>query len=114
MNENKQDVEFIQEQYSQYYEMKRMHLNFSWQIPALAIIAIVAFIGFAQDKLTNLVDAHLVSAISFLLIGSFVRVLFIHHRLNLLFVNYYERAVAEIEKIMDWKWKSITFKFHLV
>jgi hypothetical protein len=42
---NNGELDFIKEQYSQYWEMLRLYLSFSWQIPALAIIATVAFIG---------------------------------------------------------------------
>ena len=85
--------EFIREQYSQYWEMKRFHLTLSWQIPALAIVAVVAFLGFDPDALTKWMQSPLVPAITFLLIGLFIVVMFVHHRRNLLFVRLYERAV---------------------
>lgn len=98
MDENEKNSEFIREQYSQYWEMMRFHLTLSWQIPALAIVAVVAFLGFDPDKLARWTQTPFVPAITFLLVGLFVVVMFIHHRRNLLFVRLYERAVADLEK----------------
>jgi len=96
--ENAENPKFIREQYSQYWEMKRFHLTLSWQIPTLAIVAVVAFLGFDPAALTKWMQAPLVPAITFLLVGMFIVVMFVHHRRNLLFARLYERAVADFER----------------
>jgi hypothetical protein len=98
MSDNEKKFDFIKEQYSQYWEMKRLYLSFSWQIPALAVVATVAFIGLDQDKLISWYKAPLITAINLLVIGLFVGVMFIHHRRNLIFANKLSRAIAELEK----------------
>jgi hypothetical protein len=98
MDKNEKNADFIKEQYTQYWEMIRLHSAFSWQIPALAIVAVVSFISFGPDNLPGWMRTPLVAGFTFLVVGLFVGVMFIHHRRNLLFVRKYEQAVAKLEK----------------
>lgn len=92
------DPDFVRVQYAQYWDMMRFHLSLSWQIPALAVVAVVALLGFDAEALTKWMDAPLVPAVALLLIGLFMVVMFVHHRRNLLFVRLYEETIAAIEK----------------
>lgn len=97
-NDNK-NVDFIKEQYLQYWQMKRFHLALSWHIPALAIAAVVAFIGLDPDKLSKWTQTPLIPAAIFLAMGMFVLLMFIHHYRNLVFARIFEKAIAELEEI---------------
>jgi len=92
------NIEFAKEQYVQYWEMKRMHLSFSWQIPALAIVAVLAIIGIDPEKIPKLGNIPLVSALIFLALGLFAITMFVHHCRNRLFASRYDKILAELEK----------------
>lgn len=98
MCQNHNNIEFIKEQYSQYWEMKRKHLSFSWQIPSLTIVAVVALVGFDPTKLEKWINMPLVPAISFFMLGIFVALMFVHHRRNLIYANIYDKFLAEFEE----------------
>lgn len=98
MKDNENNMEFVKEQYSQYWEMLRQHTAFSWQIPALAIVAVIFFINIEPNRLSEWAETPLVPAIAFLVLSLFIAVMLIHHRRNLLFKGYYERALIELEK----------------
>lgn len=98
MDEDEKKQEFIKEQYSQYWEMLRQHTAFSWQIPALAVVAVIFFLGLDPNRLSEWTQTPLVPAIAFLVLSLFIGVMLIHHRRNLLFVNRYEQALIELEK----------------
>ncbi len=93
-----EDPEFVKEQYAQYWEMKRFHLALSWHIPALAIAAVVAFIGFDPDKITKWTRTPALPAVILLTMAMFVLLMALHHHRNLLFARLYEKAIAELEE----------------
>jgi len=97
MNERKKDRDFIREQYSQYWEMKRKHLTFSWQIPSLTIVAVLALVAFDPAKLEKWIQTPIVPALSFFMLAVFVALMFVHHRRNLLFAAMYDKVLAEFE-----------------
>jgi hypothetical protein len=92
------NVEFVKEQYSQYWEMMRFHLSLSWNIPTLAIAAVVALVALDPEKLVNWRHTPVLLAAAFLVMGLFVVVMFIHHHRNLEFAGIYEVAISELEK----------------
>lgn len=96
--DNEKRLEFIREQYAQYWEMLRLHSGFSWQIPATGIVAIIAFIVLDPEKLEGWAKTPIVPALAFLAVGMFTFIMLIHHQRNLLFVKYYERAIARLEQ----------------
>jgi hypothetical protein len=91
-------ADFVREQYVQYWEMKRVHLSFSWQIPAVTVVAVVAIIGLDADRISAWRGAPLVPALEFLALGLFLALMFLHHRRNLMFASLYDRALAVLEK----------------
>ena len=97
-NKNEKNLEFVKEQYIQYWEMIRLHSGFSWQIPATGIVAVIAFMSLDPDKLTGWAKIPLIPAFTFLVVSLFSAVMLVHHRRNLLFVKYYEEAIADLEK----------------
>jgi len=92
------DVDFVREQYAQYWAMIRQHSSFSWQIPTAGVLAVVAFIALEPDRLREWMQMPIAPAVMFLLIGLFSFLLLIHHERNFLFVRYYGEAVESLEK----------------
>jgi hypothetical protein len=91
-------AEFIKQQYAQYWEMLRQHTTLSWQIPALSTAAIVFFLGIDPSRILEWSKTPFMPAVVFIILGSFVGIMFIHHRRNILFIGFYENAIKEIEK----------------
>ena len=89
--------EFISEQYSQYWEMKRFHLSLSWQIPALAAAAIVGFFTVDPDSLRNWHDAPFIPSLAFLLLSLFIVLMRVHHKRNIVLADVFEEAVKNLE-----------------
>lgn len=98
MSEGNGKPEFVQAQYDQYWEMMRFHLSLSWNIPTLAIAAVVAFIAFDPEKVTNWSQNPLLPATTLLVSGLFVVLMFIHNHRNLVFAGIYEKAITELEQ----------------
>ncbi len=99
MEDGDVNTDFVKEQYSQYWQMKRFHLALSWHIPALAIAAVVAFVGFDPDRLSKWAQRPVLPAAIFLAMSMFVLLMLIHHYRNLLFARIFERAIAELEQV---------------
>ena len=95
---HKVSIDFIIAQYTQYWEVLRMHLRLSWQIPAFAVVAIVALLGSAEKQLTAWQETPLLLASLLLLLDLFVILLIIHHCRNLMFVRSYARALLRLEQ----------------
>lgn len=94
----KESNEFIRAQYTQYWEMIRLHLAFSWQIPALAVVSVIAFVNVGPEEVDLWGENPYLPAVSFFIIGMFLGIMFFHHHRNLLFVDHLERVVANLEK----------------
>jgi hypothetical protein len=98
MLESNDKLGFIQAQYNQYWEMKRFHLNLSWNIPTLAVAAAVAFIAYGPEKITKWVQRPTLPAAALLATGLFVLLVFLHNHRNLVFAGVYEEAIIELEE----------------
>lgn len=100
MNEDRKNIEFVKEQYSQYYQMFRQHLVFSWQIPSFVIVALLFFLGLEYKNIQSWKRNPIFPAIGFLIIGLFLIVMFVHHRRNLFYANNYSKILAKMEE--EW------------
>ena len=96
---NKQvNLDFVREQYSQYWEMARTHSSYSWQLSTTAIVAIIAFIALDTEMLTTWTKTPLIPAFAFLVVGMFTITMLINLQRNLLFTRYYEQAITQLEE----------------
>ena len=98
MSKKEKEKIIIESQYQHYSEMIRFYLNLSWQIPTLAIVAVVGFIGLETDKIKDWKDYPLPAFIAFFILGLFFLMLYLHNKRNLTFATSYEKALTKLEK----------------
>ena len=108
MSEKKINIDFVKEQYSQYYQMLRMHVALSWQIPSFVIVALLFLLSLESKNIQGWKDYPIWPAFWFLIVGLFLVVMFIHHRRNLFYADHYSKVLADIEE----KWGVVLKVYH--
>ena len=94
----KPNLDLIKNQYSEYYQMLRWHITASWNIPSLTLVVITASLSLSIEKFDKLKEKASLSAFLFLTFFILSTIMYIHHRRNLLWVTYFEKAIREIEE----------------
>ena len=94
----KQRANFVREQYSQYHQIRRHVNTFSWQIPSIAILAIIFLVGLDKDRISFWIENPIYPAIGFLTISLFLIVLLVFHIRNIFFLRRFEKTLSEIEE----------------
>lgn len=107
MTNKKREITIIKEQYSQYYQMVRMHLKFSWQIPSFVIISLLFILSLESKNIEDWKNFPEWPAFGFFIVGFFLVVMFVHHKRNLFYADHYQKILAKIEK--NW---GIAVKVH--
>ena len=105
------DMTFVQEQYSQYHEIRRQLNSFSWQIPSIAVLAIFFFLDIDPDSLNRWYNAPLIPAIGFLVVGMFLIVLLVFHIRNIAILRNFESVLAKME--IDYGAQLSVYAFQL-
>ena len=93
-----QDIDFIKEQYAQYHQTRRQLNGFSWQLPSIAVLAILFFPSFDEQKLKVWFSNPEIPAIGFLFLSMFLFVLLIFHIRNITILRNFEKILSEFEK----------------
>ena len=95
MNSEKADI--VSNQYDQYWNMYRFHLKLSWQIPAIALAALLAFIKISENQISNWNSSPLLPALMTLVLFVFFLIIYVHHRRNLIFAEHFEVNIGVLE-----------------
>ena len=92
------DRDFVREQYIQYHEIRRQLNGFSWQIPSVAAVVLVLFLGLEPDKAAQWLSRPLLPALGLLAVGLFMAVMRINLVRNVAFLRNLERICSQMER----------------
>lgn len=109
------DREFVREQYIQYHETRRQLNGFSWQIPSVAAVVLVLFLGLDPDKASQWLTKPLMPALGLLAVGLFMAVMLVNHVRNIAFLRNFEKILSDLEMeygvVLPAYAKSLSKKF---
>lgn len=92
-----QNIDFIKEQYAQYHQTRRQLNGFSWQLPSIAVLAILLFTGLDEAKLKLWSSNPEIPAIGFIAIAIFLFVLLVFHIRNITILRNFEKILSKME-----------------